>query len=243
MGSGILKNACPLLIYLFGKPAQVCRIPSCPLPHLLPSTPTGFLSDSVNLNLSYSRATILCRILLGRLPRPWITAATMWRWLHLISFSLNIMWPGACGDDDLALGQVLRLDVAQRASEASAHLPGQRNHGEKLYGEELQVCILKSCQKQKKQNSLPFLFQWDRTCWCAPHEERTTGPAAGIVLGSHLKKSFTILSARAWRQWTQAPATPWQTWSLALWRNLQHSPRARWHFRWTDNPKSLLQWC
>ena len=86
-------------------------------------------------------ATILCRILLGRLPRPWITAATMWRWLHLISFSLNIMWPGACGYDDLALGQVLRLDVAQRASEASAHLPGQRNHGEKLYGEELQVCI------------------------------------------------------------------------------------------------------
>ena len=55
------------------------------------------------------------------------------------------MWPGACGDDDLAPGQVLRLDVAQRASEASAHLPGQRNHGEKLYGEELQVCILKSC--------------------------------------------------------------------------------------------------
>ena len=51
------------------------------------------------------------------------------------------MLPGACGDDDLALGQVLRLDVAQRASEASAHLPGQRNHGEKLYGEELQVCM------------------------------------------------------------------------------------------------------
>ena len=167
----------------------------------------------------------------------------MWRWLHLIRFSLNIMWSGACGDDDLALGQVLRLDVAQRASEASAHLPGQRNHGEKLYGEELQVCILKSCQKQKKQNSLPFLFQWDRTCWCAPHEERTTGPAAGIVLGSHLKKSFTILSARAWRQWTQAPATPWQTWSLALWRNLQHNQRARWYSRWTDNSKSLLLWC
>ena len=87
-------------------------------------------------------ATILCRILLGRLPRPWITAATMWRWLvlHLIRFSLDNVWPGACGDDDLAPGQVLRLDVAQRASEASAHLPGQRNHGEKLYGEELQVC-------------------------------------------------------------------------------------------------------
>ena len=145
-----LKNACPLLIHLFGKPPQVCRIPSCPLPHLFPSTPTGFLSDLVNLNFSYSElllrsniATILCRILLGRLLRPWITAATMWRWLvlHLIRFLLNIMWLGACGDDDLAPGQVLRLDVAQRASEASAHLPGQRNHGEKLYGEELQVCI------------------------------------------------------------------------------------------------------
>ena len=82
-------------------------------------------------------AIILCRILLGRLPRPWITAATMWRWLHLIRFSLNNVWPGACGDDDLAPGQVLRLDVAQRASEASAHLPGQRNHGEELYGEKL----------------------------------------------------------------------------------------------------------
>ena len=97
--------------------------------------------------------------------------------------------------------------------------------------------------KAKNKTIYPFSFQWDCACRCAPHEERTTGPAAGIVFVSHVKKYFTILPARAWPQWTQAPATPWQTWSLALWRNLQHNQRAGWHFRWIDNPKSLLQWC
>ena len=110
--------------------------------------------------------------------------------------------------------------------------------------------MVKSCRfvslylnKSKKQNNLPFFIPVRlRLSMCSTwgKDHRASSRYCACFPSQDIPYIF---SARGWQQWTQAPATPWQTWSLALWRNLQHNQRARWHFRWIDNPKSLLQWC